>query len=99
MTSKLPRAVAWRHTLDNTEGIKGNRPLVVLTASRRNPFGKPGEDYSASCPVTSTRLYTEAQMQAAYDAGMERAAEICLEGMYCSQNESADAIRAEIKGE
>lgn len=49
--------VAWMHVMDNTDGIKGNKPWVVFTASKKNPFGKPGIDYSKSYPVTSTPLY------------------------------------------
>ena len=54
------KPVAWMHTMDNTEGIKGNKPWVVITTSKRNPFGKPGIDYSACYPVTSEPLYRAA---------------------------------------
>ena len=54
------KPVAWMHTMDNTEGIKGNKPWTVITTSKRNPFGKPGIDYSASYPVTSEPLYRTA---------------------------------------
>jgi hypothetical protein len=50
--------------MDNTEGIRGNgRGIVALTDSPINPFGVPGEDYSEEYPVTSERLYTEAQVR------------------------------------
>jgi hypothetical protein len=51
------KPVAWMHVMDNTEGIKSNKPYVVFTASKKHPFGKPGIDYSESFPVTSTPLY------------------------------------------
>lgn len=50
------KAVAWEHTMDNTEGIPGNRPQVLLTYSPTNPFGRPGVDYSESFSVTSRAL-------------------------------------------
>lgn len=52
------KPVAWMHTLDNTEGIEGNEPEVVVTFSKKNPFGRPGIDYSKSFPVTSIPLYS-----------------------------------------
>lgn len=51
------KPAAWKHTMDNTEGIKGNKPWTVMTTTKANPFGRPGIDYSASCPVTSEPLY------------------------------------------
>ncbi len=50
------KAVAWEHAMDNTEGIPGNRPQVLLTYSPANPFGRPGVDYSESFSVTSRAL-------------------------------------------
>lgn len=64
-TVKLPRAAAWRHTLDNTEGHRANgRGMVRITESAQNPFGIPGVSYSASYPVITERLYTETQVRA-----------------------------------
>lgn len=60
----LPRAVGYRHTMDNTEGLKGNKPVVVFGATKPNPFGIPGLDYSASFPVTTETLFTANQMKA-----------------------------------
>lgn len=63
-TLKLPRAAAWRHTIDNTEGIRSNgRGIVRLTESAQHPFGVPGEDFSETYPVITERLYTEAQVR------------------------------------
>lgn len=59
----LPKAAAWQHTMDNTEGIKGNEPHVVLSFGKRNPFGKAGIDYSKSFPVTADPLFTADQMR------------------------------------
>ena len=50
--------VAWMHTMDNTEGHKANKPYVLFTKSKRNPFGVAGRDYSKSYPVTKQPLYT-----------------------------------------
>lgn len=50
-------AEAWLHVLDNTDGIPENTPMKQLTFSPDNPFGKPGEDYSAEYEVTSIPLY------------------------------------------
>lgn len=62
---KLPRAAAWRHTMDNTEGHRANgRGMVLITESAQNPFGIPGVSYSATFPVITERLYTEAQVRA-----------------------------------
>lgn len=61
--SALPTATAWVHTLDNTDGLSGNKPYVVLTSSKKNPFGKPGIDYSKSYPVTSEPLFTAEQFR------------------------------------
>jgi hypothetical protein len=60
----LPRAVGYRHTMDNTEGLKGNKPVTVFCATKPNPFGIPGLDYSASFPVTTETLFTADQMKA-----------------------------------
>lgn len=60
----LPRAVGYRHTMDNTEGIKGNKPQIVFAATKPNPFGMPGLDYSASFPVATETLFTADQMKA-----------------------------------
>lgn len=43
--SLLPKVV-YMHYLDNTEGIPGNRPWVVYTTNKKNPFGRRGKDYS-----------------------------------------------------
>ena len=53
--------VAWMHTMDNTEGHKANKPYVLFTKSKRNPFGVAGRDYSKSYPVTKQPLYTRPQ--------------------------------------
>lgn len=50
---------AWIHTLDNTEGIDTNTPQVLLCFSQRNPYGRPGIDYSATYPVISEPLYNQ----------------------------------------
>lgn len=61
---KLPRAAAWRHTLDNTEGIRANgRGIVRITESAQHPFGVPGLDFSETFPVITERLYTETQVR------------------------------------
>jgi hypothetical protein len=52
------KPVAWMHTMDNTEGHKANKPYVLFTKSKRNPFGVAGRDYSKSYPVTKQPLYT-----------------------------------------
>ena len=52
------RATAWMHTLDNTEGLRGNKPVVELTFSKASPFGIPGEAPSLEYPVTRVPLYT-----------------------------------------
>jgi len=65
MKIRLPRATAWRHTMDNTEGLRENgRGFVKLTESAQHPFGVPGLDFSESFPVKTERLYTEAQVRA-----------------------------------
>lgn len=43
--------------MDNTEGIRGNKPIVEFSTSKVNPFGRPGLDYSAEYPVTTIALY------------------------------------------
>ena len=71
---KLPRAAAWRHIMDNTEGHPANgRGIVRLTERAQHPFGVPGEDFSESYPVTTERLYTEAQVRAVIEAFVLRA--------------------------
>ena len=56
--------VAWMHVMDNTEGLKANGTgIVSITQKRKQPFGKPGVDFSKSYPVTSTPLYTEDQLR------------------------------------
>jgi len=47
--SLLPKVV-YMHYLDNTESLPGNKPLVVFTTNKQNPFGRPGQDYSATYP-------------------------------------------------
>lgn len=59
----LPKPHAWQHTLDNTEGIKGNKPHRVLSFLKLNPFGQRGIDYSRSFPVTREPLYTAKQVE------------------------------------
>jgi len=49
--------VAWLHVMDNTEGCEESEPRQLLTFSAENPFGIPGQDYSAAYPVTSHPLY------------------------------------------
>lgn len=48
-----PKSV-YLHKLDSTEGIKGNKPSFLLSASKANPFGKPGIDYSKEYPWSFT---------------------------------------------
>lgn len=67
---ELPRAAAYRHTMDNTEGCRANRPEVILSPCRQNPFGIAGINYSAAYPVTTERLYTEGQVRAIIDAAL-----------------------------
>lgn len=72
------QAVAWEHTMDNTEGIPGNRPQVLLTYSPTNPFGRPGVDYSESFSVTSRALvYADATH---YPAAKETVEEFLARG-------------------
>lgn len=59
----LPKPNAWKHTMDNTEGIKSNRPHVVLTMTKASPFGRRGIDYSKSFPVTADALFSAGQMR------------------------------------
>jgi hypothetical protein len=63
--------VAWMHTMDNTEGHKANKPYVLFTKSKRNPFGVAGRDYSKSYPVTKQPLYTSPPV-ATNDTSQER---------------------------
>lgn len=56
---KPKKPIAWLHTLDNTEGIEGNRPMRILSFSPESPFGVPGRDHSEGCTVTSVPLYEE----------------------------------------
>jgi dihydrofolate reductase (trimethoprim resistance protein) len=72
----LPRAVGYRHTMDNTEGLKGNKPSIVFSATKPNPFGKPGLDYSASYPITTETLFTADQMKAYARAAIAHAAPV-----------------------
>jgi hypothetical protein len=55
ITALLPEVV-YMHVMDNTENIPGNRPMIVYTTNKQNPFGKPGRDYSESYPWTFYRL-------------------------------------------
>ena len=55
ITALLPKTV-YMHVLDSTDRIPGNRPVVVYTTNRVNPFGKPGRDYSQEYPWTFYRL-------------------------------------------
>lgn len=91
------KPAAWRHTMDNTEGIKSNKPWVVLTGTKKNPYGKPGVDYSLSYPVVSEALYTATQLKAAYAAGLKEALNQFTFGR--SMGEIKDAIRAQIPKE
>jgi len=59
ITVLLPKVV-YMHVLDTTERIPGNRPIVRYTTNRRNPFGKPGRDYSAAYPWTYIALVQKA---------------------------------------
>ena len=58
--SLLPKAV-YMHYLDNTEDIPGNRPEVVYTTNKQNPFGKRGRDYSEEYPWKYIKLVQEAK--------------------------------------
>lgn len=49
ITALLPKVV-YMHVIDNTEKIPGNRPHIIYTTSKKNPFGKRGVDYSAEYP-------------------------------------------------
>jgi hypothetical protein len=60
--------VAWMHTLDNTEGILSNRPMVVFDTSPNHPFGQPGKDYSPEFTVASVPLYPAATIAAMREA-------------------------------
>lgn len=60
--SLLPKLV-YMHYLDNTEWIPGNRPIVTFTSNKRNPFGRPGVDYSAEYPWKYIRLIPESKDQ------------------------------------
>lgn len=51
------KPTAWLHVLDNTDGLKENEPIRLLTFSPRHPFGSPGENYSEEYSVTSTPLF------------------------------------------
>jgi hypothetical protein len=71
MTDENIKPVAYEHTMDNTEGIKGNEPLIVITATKKSPFGKPGIDYSETYPVTSKPLYPESALAQAREEGRQ----------------------------
>lgn len=58
VTALLPKAV-YMHVMDNTERIPGNRPIIVYTTNKENPFGRPGIDYSAEYPWTFYRMTPE----------------------------------------
>jgi len=49
--------VGYLWKLDNTEGLNGNRPEMEFTFTKVNPFGKAGQDYSRTYPVTCEKLY------------------------------------------
>lgn len=59
ITALLPKVV-YMHVLDSTDRIPGNRPHVMYTTNRRNPFGKPGRDYSPEYPWTYIKLVPDA---------------------------------------
>ena len=54
---EIVEPVAYRWTLDNTDGIKTNHPWIVITDNDKNPFGRPGIDYSAAYPAHCEPLY------------------------------------------
>lgn len=58
LSSLLPKTV-YMHVLDTTEGIPGNRPMIVYSTNKRNPFGTPHIDYSACYPWTFIKLVRE----------------------------------------
>lgn len=53
--SQKPAAYLW--TLDNTDGIPGNKPAVEVTLKKVSPFGRRGVDYSSEYKVTCEPLY------------------------------------------
>lgn len=61
---ELPEPDSYKHTLDTTEGIPGNKPEEKRTESKANPFGRKGIDYDESFPWTTEKLYTEQQVRA-----------------------------------
>lgn len=58
MTNSNKKPIAWLHTLDNTEGIEGNKPIRMLSFFEATPFGVPGVDHDESFAVTSIPLYS-----------------------------------------
>ncbi|RYX88895.1 MAG: hypothetical protein EOO28_34695 [Comamonadaceae bacterium] len=58
LSSLLPKTI-YMHVLDNTENIPGNRPTIEFTTNKRNPFGVPGQDYSAEYPWSCTKFIPE----------------------------------------
>lgn len=68
--------VAWMHTLDNTEGIPSNRPMVVFDTSPNHPFGQPGKDYSPEFAVVSVPLYLASHLAAMREAMNAAAAKL-----------------------
>ena len=55
LSALLPKVV-YMHVMDNTENIPGNRPQILYSTSKKNPFGRPGEDYSREYPWTCIKL-------------------------------------------
>ena len=53
LSALLPKAI-YMHVMDSTEGIPGNLPNIKFTTNKKNPFGRPGIDYSESYPWTCT---------------------------------------------
>lgn len=55
----FPKAI-YVHMLDSTENIPGNRPQLMYTSNKENPFGVPGEDYSEGFEWTFRRYVPSA---------------------------------------
>ena len=55
LSALLPKVI-YMHVMDSTDGIPGNLPKITFTTNKKNPFGKPGRDYSESYPWTCTRF-------------------------------------------
>jgi hypothetical protein len=60
LSSLLPKVI-YMHVMDNTENIPGNRPSVLFTTNKKNPFGVPGEDYSVEYPWTFIKFVPQSE--------------------------------------